>query len=861
MMLTVPLIPHLLPSGLWPCLLRGATLLAGLLLTCVAARAQGLAGEVRVGARTAFVIEEPVGTFSAEERASIVNRRVERILTDPALDPASIEVRYLPDGAPAIMLGDFAIVEVTPADADAYSVTPDEVAEQWARALRTDLIQLKPLLRRQPAEPPVRKLSEHRVLILIGQVALLLLLAVACGEGMRRLGQAPVIGQLLAGILLGPSVFGAVLPQAQALIFPASQTQGYLLEVISWLGVLFLLLLTGLETDVALITSQGRPALYTAVAGSLFPFAGGYLVGLALPDALLVDPARRSVFALFLGTALSISSVPVIAKILMDMRLLRRNVGQVTLAAAIAHDTGGWLALAAIAGLAASGSFSVKVIGAALFGTLLFTLLLFTVGRRAVTALLRWVHDHVQVEEATLTTVIVLTLAGAVATQLIGVHAVLGAFLVGVLLSRSPLVGHRVIHPIEAVTMAILAPVFFAGAGLNVDLSVLTRPSLLGVALAVTGVACLTKIAGCYAGGRWGGMGHWEALSLGLGTNARGAMGLIVAILGFSLQILTVDMFSIIVLMAVLTTAMTPPLLRWALGHVVPSPEEQARLEREAFHAASFLSRVRRVLLPTHGGPHAALAARLLGGIKLPHPIEVTALWIDRPGDKSTGRTEAPGLRDALQGPNVSLISRVTQADDPAEAILKEAARRYDLLSLGCGMDAAVGEHVFGHLTDRVAHGAPCPLLVVRAPRGGETWRLRRILAPTTGEEHTMRAVELTIALAHGQQAAVTALHVAEAPETAHLFWLPRAHPGLEEVDAEFLEQAAVLGESFGVPVECRITRGAHAGSEIVRVAEEVQADLIFMGVSARPSRRMFLGETVAQVLRHATCAVAVFRP
>jgi nucleotide-binding universal stress UspA family protein len=536
-------------------------------------------------------------------------------------------------------------------------------------------------------------------------------------------------------------------------------------------------------------------------------------------------------------------------------------VGQVTLAAAITHDTAGWLALAAIAGAAAGGAFSPDVLLRALGGTILFSFLLFTIGRRLVAAALRWIHVHVQVEQAILTAVTVLMLGGAVATQLIGVHAVLGAFLIGVLLSRSPLVGEPVVHSIEAVTMGIFAPIFFAGAGLNVDLSILAQPPLLGATLAVTAIACATKIGGCYWGGKRGGMDHWGALSLGLGTNARGAMGLIVAILGFSLGLLTVDMFSIIVMMAVLTTAMTPPLLRWSLGHVVPSPEEKARLDREAFHSNSFLSRVRRVLLPTRSGPHAALAARLLGTVELPQPVEVTAFHVVSPDADMLDKEYMGSLRDSLSVSQVTLVPKLVRAADPAEAILAEAARDYDLLLLGCGADAATGDHILGRLPDRITQGAPCPFLVVRAPLQADDWQLRRILLPTTGEEHTVRAANLTIALAQGSGAAITTLYVAEAAAAPDIFWLPQAHPGLDEADTEFLEQVATLAEAFGVPVEGRVTRGANAGAEIVRVAREVQADLILMGVSARPSRRLFLGDTVAHVLRSADCAVAVFRP
>lgn len=338
-------------------------------------------GLVRVGGRTAFVIEEPVGAISPQERAAIVNERVQRILGASELDPQRMEVRRLGDGAPTVALGDLLIVSVTPADAAANGTTPERLADRWAARLRTEITQLKPLYQQQ-GQANVKTLSEHRVLLLILQIALLLLVSRACGELLARLGQPPVLGQLLAGILLGQSIAGSLFPDVHALVFPIEATQSYLLEVVSWLGVIFLLMLTGMETDLRLILQQGRPALWTSVGGVAAPFALGFGTAYLLPESLLILPEQRLLLAAFPGTALSVSSVPVIAKILMDMRLLRRNVGQVTLAAALAHDTVGWIILAAIAGLASSGGFNAAVILRAVLGTLAFSAFSLTLGRR-----------------------------------------------------------------------------------------------------------------------------------------------------------------------------------------------------------------------------------------------------------------------------------------------------------------------------------------------------------------------------------------------------------------------------------------------------------------------------------------------
>jgi Kef-type K+ transport system membrane component KefB/nucleotide-binding universal stress UspA family protein len=814
--------------------------------------------EVRAGSRGLFVLSGAVGSITAEERARVVNQRIDRILRDASLNPQEIRTEVLPDGAPVIALGNLRIVEVTRDDAWRGGLDPETQAEEWARILRQNLTQLQPLFLRQSQGLGVRTLSEHRVLLLILQVAVLLLVARLCGELALRLGQPPVIGQLVAGILLGQSILGALWPELKALVFPVEATQSYLLEVVSWIGVLFLLMLTGLETDTALIRQQGRPVLFVSVTGILVPFALGAGLGYVLPASLLTAPESRLVLALFLGTVLSVSSVPVIAKILLDMRLLRRNVGQFILAAALAHDTVGWIILGVVASLAAGGKLDMGVVARTGIGTLLFLLFCATLGRVLVRRTLRWVNDHLHVDQALMTAVVVLMMLFAATTQLIGVHAVLGAFVVGILLRETPVVNDRVLHPLETVTTAIFAPIFFAAAGLHVNLGVLADPRLLGVAALITLAAVAGKVVGCYAGARWAGSPHWDALSVGIGTNARGAMGLIVGIIGFSLGILTVDMFSLIIVMAVVTTAMTPPLLRWSLSHVKPGQEEEARLRKESLRERSFMARIQRVLLPTRGGEDAGLAASLVNAVAEQQPVEVTALYVQPEPNDPYADEALRKVRERLTAEQAAFQPAIVGPAPALDAILKEAGRRYDLLALGCGPDAGGNGAVFGRLVDAVAREAALPLLVVRAPR--EPRPVRHVLLPTATAAHSVQAAELAVAIARAAGARITALHVYEKVEDT-LFWLGDDERRAEQAGSDLVEQVRSLGEAYEVPVETLLVRGVHAGQETVRIARERGADLIVMGGSARPTRSLFLGPTISTVLRGAECAVAVLRP
>ena len=194
------------------------------------------------------------------------------------------------------------------------------------------------------AAPAVLKgLAHHAVLLLLVQIAVLLATARFLGEIMRKLKQPPVVGELMAGVLLGPSVLGVLWPDALHALFPKDQHQADLLAAISWIGVLFLLICTGLETDLGLIKRRGKTALLISAGGIIVPFATGFALGELLPEAYLADPSARLVFSLFMAVAMSISAVPVIAKVLMDLKLIRRDIGQLILASAMTDDTVGWM--------------------------------------------------------------------------------------------------------------------------------------------------------------------------------------------------------------------------------------------------------------------------------------------------------------------------------------------------------------------------------------------------------------------------------------------------------------------------------------------------------------------------------------
>lgn len=421
------------------------------------------------------------------------------------------------------------------------------------------------------AQPAV--LAGDAVLVLLVQLALLLALAVTLGRLAARLGLPAVVGELLTGVLLGPSLLGHLAPGLAARLFPPVAEQAHLLDGVALLGILLLVGVTGMHLDVGAVRRRRATVVRVSACGLVVPFALGTAGGYAMPPALLGDGAGRTAFALFLGVAMSVSAIPVIAKTLSDMRLLHRNVGQLTLAAAVIDDAVGWCMLSAVSAFAVTGARP-GGIAASLVRLAVFVAVTVTLGRRAAGWLLRRAAADAG---ATTAVLVVLVLAGATVSHALGLEAVFGAFVAGAVVGSLPQAPARSLAPLRTFTMSVLAPVAFASVGLRVDLRLLADPLVLVAAVAVVALAVVGKFAGAYVGARTSALSHWEGIALGAGLNARGVVEIVVASVGLRLGILTTATYTIVVLVAVATSLMAPPLLRWAMTHVESTAEERLR--------------------------------------------------------------------------------------------------------------------------------------------------------------------------------------------------------------------------------------------------------------------------------------------
>src|SRR5215813_12415720 len=439
--------------------------------------------------------------------------------------------------------------------------------------------------------------AEHTTAIFVAELILLLFFGRMFGELMMRIGQPAIFGQLLAGVLLGPSVFGALAPDLRHVIFPGTPALKSMIDAISQIGVLLLLLLTGMETNLALVKRKRRAVISTSLFGIAVPFVCGTLLAYALPTELIPTSAARVVTALFLGTALSISSVKIVAMVLMEVDAIRRDLGQLILATAILDDTLAWVIMAVIAGIAAHGALNVTNVGGSVAGTALFLAISLIVGRRLVARVIRWTNDNMTIEVPVITAILLVMLVMALSTELIGVHMALGAFVAGILIGQSPILTEHIEGELRGFIMAFFSPVFFAVAGLGMDLRTLMDPTLLGFTLAVIGVASVGKFAGALVGGLFSGLSRLEALALATGLNARGSTEVIVASIGLSMGALNKELYTMVVAMAVVTTMAMPPTLRWVMARVPLRADEARRLEEEEQEHDRSLPKLERALV------------------------------------------------------------------------------------------------------------------------------------------------------------------------------------------------------------------------------------------------------------------------
>ncbi|MEU3825521.1 cation:proton antiporter [Streptomyces sp. NPDC029080] len=417
-----------------------------------------------------------------------------------------------------------------------------------------------------PPPPP------HQMMLFLLQAGVLLALAFCLGRLAVWCGLPAVVGELATGVLLGPAVLGATAPGVAAWLLPARADQAHLLDALSQFAVLLLVGVAGAHLDPRLIRRRRGVLVSVGSLGLLVPFALGVAAGCLVPVSLLGGGSHRATFALFLGVALSVSAIPVVAKSLSDMNLLHRDVGQLIMACAAVEDAAAWFLLSLVSSMAA-GSFGLgdtALAAARLTGFVAVAV----VARPLVRRLFRRLDRSGDSGPVSALAVTVILLSGA-AAQALELESVFGAFVAGLLIASA--VDPLRLTALREVTLAVLAPLFLACAGLRADLTALRDPgvALTGAVLLVLAMA--GKLAGASLGARLSGLSRWEGVAIGAGLNARGAVEIVVAGVGLRLGVLTTATYTVVVLIAVLTSVTAPLLLRRAMTRVEKTAEEELR--------------------------------------------------------------------------------------------------------------------------------------------------------------------------------------------------------------------------------------------------------------------------------------------
>lgn len=703
----------------------------------------------------------------------------------------------------------------------------------------------------------MQSLSESQLLFALLGIAAVLLVGRGTAELARRVRQPEVLGELLGGVLLGPSVFGALFPSVfRALYLTPAVSTG--LSLLSWIGAILLLMIAGLEVDLAILRANARSGLLAAGFAVIPSIAAGTVFA-AL--ALGRSPDR----GVFLGLVLSVTAVSVVAKLLIERDALRRTYAQVIIAAGVASEVLVWLLIAVVSALH-GGSPVASGLRATLFAAGFFVLMM-TLGRRFTNWAMRRTADLTQIVNGELSLVLVLVFVSASLTQALELHALLGAFVFGVLLSQAPRATAQLKERIQTLTVGFFAPIFFVLAGMRVDIFKLGTLSSLWTILLLFVVATVVKVGMGALGARLGGLRVWESVLVGVGLNLKGGTDVIVAILGVQLGLLSVQTYTIYAVVAILTVAVSPPVLALLEHRVPPSREEMARLNREEARRRAYLPRLERVLVPLVPDLQPESTAWVVEALARAKEQEgevfdILQLQPDG-GEARAPATRTPAMsaaEDQLDQAGEKATGELTKRSLDTESrpaalqAILDAASEHVLIAFGARPPAVGGAFTLGDLQDHIADQAKADVLAVITREADATPRpMRRILVPVNDFEYSMAAGDVAGYLAKATGAELV-LFTSVRSRLDSLFWRERGHRELLKSGYQVVRELAFRVGRLGIATSERVEVDEEAGEAIVRELARRPYDLVVMGAVDRSADgRLYLGSPVEMVLGKGT--------
>ena len=404
--------------------------------------------------------------------------------------------------------------------------------------------------------------------LLILQIGTILIVARLVGWLFGKLHQPRVVGEMLAGILLGPSLLGWLAPNLSSVLFPPDSL-GHL-NSLSQVGLLIFMFLVGLELDLGHLRELGRAAVMTSQVSIIVPFILGSAFAVYLYPRLSDPSVSFAGFALFMGAAMSVTAFPVLARILTERNMLRTRVGSVAIACAAVDDVTAWCILAAIVVIVRASTLELPV-WLTVSGLAVFVLLMGLVVRPALRRLEMVYEKRGNLTQDLIAIILLVVLASGLMTESLGVHALFGAFLAGVVMPRHSELSRELSQKFEALIVVLLLPIYFALTGLRSSIFLITGAKMWFYCAVIIVLAVVGKLGGSMLSARLNGMTWRESAAVGILMNTRGLVELVILNIGLDLGILSPALFSIMVLMALVTTLMTTPLLRWVYPEPVTS--------------------------------------------------------------------------------------------------------------------------------------------------------------------------------------------------------------------------------------------------------------------------------------------------
>jgi Kef-type K+ transport system membrane component KefB/nucleotide-binding universal stress UspA family protein len=657
---------------------------------------------------------------------------------------------------------------------------------------------------------------DQLLLSLTLEIALIIATARLLGVVFRRLQQPQVMGEIVAGLLLGPSFLGSLAPGLWATLFPAEALP--FLKVISEYGIVLFMFLVGLELDPQLLQKRGAAALVIAATTVIVPFALGAGLGVGTHATLAPPDVSITGFALFLGAAMCVTAFPVLARILVERDLLRSEVGVLALTCAGINDIAGWCVLAFVVALGQAGGATTGMTSIGWMAVYAAAMLWLV--RPLLRRFLELFESRGGLSQNLLASVLVLVLASALTTQVIGVHAIFGGFMIGAMMPKQGDFVRALADRTEDFVTAFFLPLYFAYTGLRTELTHLDDWRLWGFSALIIAVAILGKLGGGLVAARAMQLPWRAAAAIGVLMNTRGLMELIILNVGLDLGLITPTVFAMMVVMAIVTTLMASP----ALAAVYPL----ARLRAEAIGpaVASPPGEV-TILIPvalSSSGPRLLDLSVALGE---GYRRRIYALHLSRPVEGGTlggspGSKTAP--LDALQptiarahGREIDLHPVVLLSRQPADDICDVArAKGAELIVMGWHKPV-FGRSVLGGTVERVMRRASADVVVFIEK--GLPERIQRILLPYTGTRHDQRALVLASRVARHHRADLTLLHIVR----------PNRSAARLEAEAQALLDSAMPEPATGGTTQLKVVESIDPVDTVL--AEAAPYDLTVLGV------------------------------